>query len=125
MSTVLAAYTKAWPFYFGLMFLATVLFVPGGITSLVVLQKRLWDAGAPAPRDAGVRAHGDPVRALCHRGGARWWRWPIRGVRAPGAWAGTVALLLAAALASRWVWRRERVRWAQATADLLRTRDRA
>ena len=44
METALGSVTKAWPFYFGAIFLATVLFVPGGIASVVILHKRLWDA---------------------------------------------------------------------------------
>jgi branched-chain amino acid transport system permease protein len=44
MQTALGSVTKAWPFYFGAMFLATVLFVPGGLASVAMLHKRLWDA---------------------------------------------------------------------------------
>jgi branched-chain amino acid transport system permease protein len=44
MQTALASVTKAWPFYFGAVFLASVLFLPGGLASLYVLHKRLWDA---------------------------------------------------------------------------------
>lgn len=44
MQTALGSITNAWPFYFGAMFLATVLFVPGGIASVAVLHKRFWDA---------------------------------------------------------------------------------
>ena len=44
MQTALGSVTNAWPFYFGAMFLATVLFVPGGLASIALLHKRLWDA---------------------------------------------------------------------------------
>jgi branched-chain amino acid transport system permease protein len=117
MSTVLAGYTKAWPFYFGMMFLATVLFVPGGLTSLVVLQKRLWDAGllrSAAPMYARMAIPG----ALCVAAAVLAVEMTYRGVRSPGAWAGAIGLLIAASLASRWLWRRERERWAQATEAL-------
>lgn len=43
LSTALAGITHAWPFYFGLIFVGMVLFAPGGIASLVMLHKRLWD----------------------------------------------------------------------------------
>ncbi len=117
MSTVLAAYTKAWPFYFGLMFLATVLFVPGGLTSLLVLQKRLWDARL-LKRALPVYARMAVPGVLCVAAAVLAVEMTYRGVRSPGAWAGALALLAAAAFASRWLWRRERGRWAEATLGL-------
>ena len=44
MQIAVASVTKAWPFYFGLFFLAMVLYAPGGIASLLFMHKRLWDA---------------------------------------------------------------------------------
>lgn len=121
MSTVLAGYTKAWPFYFGLMFLATVLFVPGGLTSLLVLQKRLWDAGRLG-RAVPVYARMAVPALACLAAAVLTVEMIYRGVRAPEAWAGTIALLVVASLASRWRWRRESARWAEATADLAARR---
>ena len=40
----LSSFTKAWIFYFGLIFLAMVLYAPGGISSLIVLHRPLWKA---------------------------------------------------------------------------------
>lgn len=44
LSTVLSNFTKAWPFYYGLLFLLTVLFAPGGFSSLIVVHKPVWKA---------------------------------------------------------------------------------
>lgn len=38
LATVLSTVTKAWVFYFGLLFLVMVMFAPGGISSLIVLH---------------------------------------------------------------------------------------
>ncbi len=45
LQTALAGITSAWPFYFGLFFLVIVLYAPGGIASLVMLHKRMWETG--------------------------------------------------------------------------------
>jgi branched-chain amino acid transport system permease protein len=37
--------TAAWLFYFGLLFLVVVLYAPGGVASVVVEHRRLWQAG--------------------------------------------------------------------------------
>jgi branched-chain amino acid transport system permease protein len=44
LSTVLSNYTKAWPFYYGLLFLLTILFAPGGLSSLIALHRPAWQA---------------------------------------------------------------------------------
>jgi branched-chain amino acid transport system permease protein len=44
LSTVLSNYTKAWPFYYGLLFLLTILFAPGGLSSLIALHAPAWRA---------------------------------------------------------------------------------
>jgi branched-chain amino acid transport system permease protein len=44
MNTALSSYTKAWPFYFGLLFLITVLYAPGGFSSLIVMHGPVWKA---------------------------------------------------------------------------------
>jgi branched-chain amino acid transport system permease protein len=40
----LSGFTKAWILYFGLIFLAMVLYAPGGISSLIMLHRPLWKA---------------------------------------------------------------------------------
>ncbi|QJR13360.1 branched-chain amino acid ABC transporter permease [Usitatibacter palustris] len=121
MQTVLASLTKAWPFYFGLVFLATVLFVPGGIASVIATQKRLWDAGlmrSVAPIYARMAIPVAMVfvavvllielayRASDGRGASM------------AAWFGSAALLALGTTTCRWLWQREREGWSRATALL-------
>ena len=60
LETVLSEITKAWVFYFGLLFLVMVMFAPGGISSLFVLhapllaRKRLFKTLLPSYLFAGV-----------------------------------------------------------------------
>jgi branched-chain amino acid transport system permease protein len=117
MSTVLAAYTQAWPFYFGLLFLVMVLFAPGGLASLAVMQKRLWDAGAL--RDAlAVYARLAIPAALAVGAAVFAVEMTYRGVRTPELWLGTAAVLVVASWATRWTWMRARDRWAVASTAL-------
>jgi branched-chain amino acid transport system permease protein len=126
MQTLLATVTKAWPFYFGAVFLATVLFVPGGIASVVMLHKRLWDAkllgragvvyaamaipallalfAVVAMVEMAYRASGDiegPLRAFGQEFDAS----------ASGPWMATAIVLVVAGLACRWTWHRVAARW--------------
>jgi branched-chain amino acid transport system permease protein len=113
MQTVLASLTTAWPFYFGLVFLATVLFVPGGIAGIVLLHKRLWDlrlARRAAPVYARmalpvalVLAAGVLMVEMAYRASsgvslkvAGW----VLDTRSGGAWVAAVATLVAAYLLS-------------------------
>jgi branched-chain amino acid transport system permease protein len=45
LQIAIAAVTEAWPFYFGLLFTALVLFAPGGIAGILADHKRLYEAG--------------------------------------------------------------------------------
>lgn len=45
MQIVIGGMTHAWLLYFGLFFLFMVLVAPGGIASIVVMQRTLWKAG--------------------------------------------------------------------------------
>jgi branched-chain amino acid transport system permease protein len=45
LDLMLSGITKAWQFYFGLFFLAMVLYAPGGISGMIVLHKPVWKAG--------------------------------------------------------------------------------
>jgi branched-chain amino acid transport system permease protein len=123
MQTVLAAYTKAWPFYFGLVFLAAVLYAPGGIASIAVHQKRLWDAGLYArvaaiyarmaiPVALGIGSVVALIELTYHTA--------VPGPAQVSAWTWLAAALAlaAAVLAWRWNWRRQRARWAQIGSEL-------
>ena len=45
MQIVIGGMTQAWLLYFGLFFLFMVLMAPGGIASVVAMQRNLWQAG--------------------------------------------------------------------------------
>ncbi|MGZ6124353.1 MAG: branched-chain amino acid ABC transporter permease [Myxococcales bacterium] len=45
LQIAVAAITAAWPFYFGILFTALVLYAPGGIAGILAEHKRLYDAG--------------------------------------------------------------------------------
>jgi branched-chain amino acid transport system permease protein len=45
LQMVVSGITAAWLFYFGLMFLLVVLYAPGGVASVIVEHRRLWQAG--------------------------------------------------------------------------------
>ncbi len=131
MQTVLASFTTAWPFYFGMVFLATVLFVPGGIAGVVLLHKRLWEAGL-ARRAAPVYARmAVPVALalaasvlmveMAYRASAgvplKLGGW-VLDTRSSGAWIAVVASFVAACLLCRWAWRGARPRWAEVSAAI-------
>jgi len=131
MQTVLASFTTAWPFYFGLVFLATVLFVPGGIAGVVLFHKRLWEsrlvrravpvyatlalpvalalAAAVLMVEMAYRASaGDSLKV------ASW----ILDTRSTVTWATVAASFAAACLLCRWAWRAARPRWAEVSAAM-------
>jgi branched-chain amino acid transport system permease protein len=133
MQTVLAAITQAWPLYFGAMFLATVLFVPGGIASVAMLQKRLWDARL-LRRAASVYARMALPAALAfgaaillvemayHASANARAPFVLLGfaldTRSAGAWLAALALFAAALGLWRWAWRRAAPRWSEVSAAL-------
>jgi branched-chain amino acid transport system permease protein len=45
MQIVIGGMTHAWLLYFGLFFLFMVLMAPGGIASVIAVQRNLWQAG--------------------------------------------------------------------------------
>ena len=121
MQTLLALVTKAWPFYFGAVFLLTVLFVPGGLASLAMLHKRLWDRGllgrvAPIyavmslPAAIATGAVILIVEMAYHASGDASGPLRLLGVAldtsSATTWLCTVAILAAALAACRWIWRR-------------------
>jgi branched-chain amino acid transport system permease protein len=133
MQTVLAALTKAWPLYFGAVFLATVLFVPGGIASVAMLHKRLWDArllrGAlpvyarmAAPVLLAFLGTILLVEMAYHAAGDTRTPFVLFGLaldtRAAGPWIAALALTAGAFLACRWTWRRNASRWSRVSAAL-------
>jgi branched-chain amino acid transport system permease protein len=131
MQTVLASVTTAWPFYFGALFLATVLFVPGGIAGVVLLHKRLWEARL-ARRAAPVYARmALPVALafasavvlveMAYRASAGT-ALKVLGValdtRSGAVWLAAFATLAVAYGLCRWAWRGAQPRWAEVSAAM-------
>ena len=137
MQTGLATVTHAWPFYFGALFVATVLFVPGGIASLVVLHVRLWNANLLG-RAAGVYARMLVPSAIVFAVvvfmvelaycAAEDPPIPLRifGVDvdsgSAGNWIASLVILVAAGFLVRWAWRRVAPRWAEIETALVGNR---
>jgi branched-chain amino acid transport system permease protein len=64
LQSALSTYTQAWLLYFGLLFLAIILFSPGGIANLITLHKPVWSAsllGRLMPSYALAAAAGAPM----------------------------------------------------------------
>ncbi|HLX22462.1 MAG TPA: branched-chain amino acid ABC transporter permease [Usitatibacter sp.] len=139
MQTALGSVTKAWPFYFGAMFLATVLFVPGGLASVAMLHKRLWDARL-VKKAAGVYAimavpsvvvlgfavllvemaynASDESRSAFNALGI------TLDTTANGTWIAVIALTIAAIAGWRLAWRVASPRWSELGAALAGDRRR-
>lgn len=45
LQTMLSDVTPVWQLYFGLLFVATVMFAPGGLAHLIIMHKPIWRAG--------------------------------------------------------------------------------
>jgi branched-chain amino acid transport system permease protein len=133
MQILLASFTQAWPFYFGVVFLATVLFVPGGLTGVAVMQRRLWDAGlmgraAPVyarmaiPVALAFLATIVMVEMAYHASAESRTPFRVAGLaldtRSALAWGAVAATLAASLAACRWAWRRAQPRWAEVSAAL-------
>ena len=48
LQNMLSDVTEVWQLYFGLMFIATVMYAPGGLAGLVMMHGPIWRAGALA-----------------------------------------------------------------------------
>ncbi|MFZ3322634.1 MAG: branched-chain amino acid ABC transporter permease [Usitatibacter sp.] len=133
MQTALGSVTKAWPFYFGAMFLATVLFVPGGLASVAMLHKRLWDAKLMKSAAVVYAIMAIPsalavgfavllVEMAYNASDESRSPFKVLGVvldtTATGAWIGVLALTVAAFAAWRFTWRLAAPRWAELGATL-------
>ncbi|MBL8489212.1 MAG: branched-chain amino acid ABC transporter permease [Rhodocyclaceae bacterium] len=136
MQIAIGGVTKAWLFYFGLFFLFMVLYAPGGIASLLAVQRRLWLARlwwpllpgyllvlpAAVLSLAGVVVLVEMGYAFLEHGETGDAAIRLLGVAidtASGtAWAGAVGLLLAGAVLVRWTWGRLEVKWSAALSSL-------
>jgi branched-chain amino acid transport system permease protein len=46
LQNMLSDVTEVWQLYFGLMFIATVMYAPGGLAGLLMMHRTIWRAGA-------------------------------------------------------------------------------
>jgi branched-chain amino acid transport system permease protein len=46
LQNMLSDITEVWQLYFGLMFIATVMYAPGGLAGLIMMHAPIWRAGA-------------------------------------------------------------------------------
>ncbi len=46
LQNMLSDVTEVWQLYFGLMFIATVMYAPGGLAGLIMMHRPVWRAGA-------------------------------------------------------------------------------
>ena len=71
LQNMLSDVTEVWQLYFGLLFIATVMYAPGGLAGLIMMHGPIWRAGALA----GV------LTRLCADAVAdrRAWRWSDPG----------------------------------------------
>jgi branched-chain amino acid transport system permease protein len=137
MQMGLSSVTHAWPFYFGALFVATVLFVPGGLASLWVLHVRLWRSRLLGAALAVYARMAVPALVLfgvvvfmvelAYRGADDT---PVplsvAGVdvdsTSTGNWITSVVILVAAIALVRWAWSRVSPRWADIEAALQGSR---
>ncbi len=112
MQSALGLVTKAWPFYFGAMFLVTVLFVPGGLTGVALWHKRLWDAGLVG---RALPVYAGMAIPLAIAGGAivAMVEMAYRETKAAGPWAAAFVALVVGTVLTRWTWRRFAPRWSE------------
>ena len=134
LQSVVSGFTEAWLFYFGLFFLAVVLYAPGGLAGIAVGQWRLFRAGLLARLLPGYLSIAGPVallacglvavvemayRLLSSREAPplRWHGLSLEPERI-SSWALALLALLAGVVLLRLAWRRSSERWSEAQTAL-------
>jgi branched-chain amino acid transport system permease protein len=119
LQSMLSDYTGIWLLYLGLLFLATVLFVPMGLAGVLMMHAPAWRAGrlarvaspyvvvalAALVAAAGVIGLFEMVHFLVTAPAAATTKrlfWTTVFVRTPAPWLAFAALTMAGALAVRW-----------------------
>lgn len=138
MQLVIGGMTKAWLLYFGLFFLFMVLMAPGGIASVIGLQRALWQArlfGRMVPHYlvtalpvlvlmAGLVGLIEMSYALLVGEGVGAGDTATRVLgteivlRSPGPWLAALAVTAIGAVGLRWLGGRMSVAWHQALTEL-------
>ncbi|MCF8198602.1 MAG: branched-chain amino acid ABC transporter permease [Sulfuritalea sp.] len=138
MQIVIGGLTKAWLMYFGLFFLFMVLMAPGGIASVIAIQRNLWLAGLFGRMVPHYLAAAGPIlltvaglvgliemtyALLAGEGvGAGDAATEVLGaelhLNSPGPWLAALAITLVGVVLLRWVGRRTGSAWNAALAEL-------
>jgi branched-chain amino acid transport system permease protein len=138
MQIVIGGMTHAWLLYFGLFFLFMVLRAPGGIASLIAVQRNLWNAGLFGRMLPHYLAMALPVlillaglvglveltyALLAGEGvGAGDTATKVMGMQlklgSPGPWVTALAVVGTGLILTRWIGRRAGVAWNSALATL-------
>ena len=137
MQIVIGGLTHAWLLYFGLFFLFMVLVAPGGIASVIAMQRGLWQAGLLGRLLPYYLAAALPLAVLLAgliglvelsyallggEGGEADAAARVLGmslqVRSAGPWLGALALAAAGMATMHWVRVRARASWNAALATL-------
>jgi branched-chain amino acid transport system permease protein len=136
LQIAVSSVTQAWMLYFGIFFVAMVLYAPGGIASIIVSHERVWHgrllrrlipsylvAAFPALLlAAGVISAVEMAYAMSDAVGDV--RMLLFGVRidpkTAGPWLGTAAAITAGALLLRRAMGGIRARWTEVNAELVK-----
>ena len=134
LQNMLSDVTEVWQLYFGLMFIATVMYAPGGLAGLFMMHGPIWRAGASAGRAAAYALMLVPIALVAvgavllieminasrRQGGGRRDHEDRRASpsipRAGCRGAFAVALLVGGGLLARLAWRRVAAAWERAQA---------
>ena len=134
LQSALSTYTQAWLLYFGLLFLAIILFSPGGIANLITLHKPAWSARllkrlmpsyALAAATGAVMLIGfvSLIELLYdHQGGSSAGLVPLFGLQVDpgqaGAWIIALLIFIVGLGSFRWAWTFVRNAWDEMTPQL-------
>jgi len=128
LQNMLSDVTEVWQLYFGLMFIATVMYAPGGLAGLFMMHGPVWRAGALAPLMASYLIMLGPlalvggaavlvIEMTTHLGvkAAEGTTMTFAGITFDAtsllAWTLALAALLAGAVLGRLAWRRVAAAW--------------
>jgi branched-chain amino acid transport system permease protein len=133
LQNMLSDVTEVWQLYFGLMFIATVMYAPGGLAGLIMMHGPVWRAGAMSGLMLAYALMLLPIALLTvglilviemttHLGvkASEGTIMKMAGISFDAksllAWAFALLLLLVGGLLARLAWRRVAAAWDQAQA---------
>ena len=128
LSLVLSDLTQVWQLYFGLFFIAVVVFAPGGITGLLMMHRPLVQAGMLSRMLPSYLLAALPTLALCtglmlmietivhytvnpHEDPSRVAFGIPFNAASPLTWAASAALIIVGFILAKMAWKRVAERW--------------